>query len=327
MRAPEFWRHRGLAAALLAPASWVYGTAVRMRLAGTRPPPTPIPVICVGNLVAGGAGKTPVALSLGQRLAASGLEVGFVTRGYGGAAAGPLAVDPARHPVSEVGDEALLLARRRPTWMAHDRDAGVRAAAAAGMQAGILDDGYQNPRVGKDISLLVVDGTFGFGNGWLMPAGPLREPVGSGLARADAVVVMGADGAGVVSLIRRLRRRLPVLRAHVRPGDAAARLTGRAVAAFAGIGLPEKFFGTLRDMGCDVRLARAFPDHHAYTAAEIERLWDDARDVDAVLVTTEKDAVRLPADTAKGIEVLTITIDWEDEAALDAVLLRARQRP
>ncbi len=327
MRAPEFWRHRGLAAALLTPASWAYGVAVRTRMAGARPPPTPIPVICVGNLVAGGAGKTPVALSLGERLAASGIAAGFVTRGYGGTALGPMTVDPDRHTVAEVGDEAMLLARRCPTWVARDRDAGVRAAADAGMEVAILDDGFQNPYVAKDVSLLVVDGSFGFGNRLPMPAGPLREPVGSGLARADAAVVMGADDAGVVPLIRRLRPRLPILRAHARPGDPAHRLTGRAVAAFAGIGLPEKFFGTLRDMGCDLRMARGFPDHYTYTAAEVARLKDEADKLGAVLVTTEKDAARLPAEAAQGIEVLTITVDWEDEAALDAVLLRARQRP
>ncbi len=325
MRAPDFWHGRGGGgvAALLPPLGPVYGLAARARFAAARPWRASIPVLCVGNLVAGGSGKTPVALSLGARLTQRRLDVHFLTRGYGGRRAGPLRVDPGRHGAREVGDEALLLARCAPAWVARDRPAGCRAAAADGAQAIIMDDGFQNPSLAKDISLLVVDGAYGFGNGRVMPAGPLREPVEAGLARADALVLIGADGAGVVERVGGFSRNsVPILRAKIEPGPEAARLAGKPVLAFAGIGTPEKFFTTLRDIGCRVEQAHAFPDHYPYDGGEVERLRKDARALDALLVTTAKDFVRLPPAARQDIEVLTITVEWEDEAAVDDILER-----
>ena len=199
MRAPDFWRRGGgPLGAVLTPLGWGYGLATRLRLAMANPFKASVPVLCVGNLIAGGAGKTPVTLSLGRRLMDQGRKVHFLSRGYGGRRAGPLRVDPDHHGAREVGDEALLLARCAPAWVARDRPGGCRAAIAGGARAIIMDDGFQNPYLAKDVSLLVVDGAYGFGNGRVMPAGPLREPVEAGLARADALVLIGADGAGVV---------------------------------------------------------------------------------------------------------------------------------
>jgi tetraacyldisaccharide 4'-kinase len=318
VRAPDFWRRQGVASALLAPAGWLSSLATRLRLWTVTPWRAPERVLCVGTLVAGGAGKTPVVLNLGARLIKSGVRVHFVGRGYGGSAAGPLRVDVAKHDAATVGDEALLLARAAPTWIAHDRVAGVRAATGADVV--ILDDGLQDPSVAKDFSLAVVDGRYGFGNRRVIPAGPLRESVRSGLARADALVVIGVDKAGVVADAAVRDRGIPVLQATVKPGPEATRLTDKPVVAFAGIGRPEKFFDTLEGLGCRVAAKRAFADHHPFTSGEIERLKTDARKRDARLVTTEKDAVRLPMATRDGIEVLTITLVWSDELALDGLL-------
>lgn len=317
MKAPDFWKERGGLGRLLAPLGWVYGTVSGLRSMGGGGWRAPVPVLCVGNLVAGGAGKTPVALELGRRLTAKVLNVHFLSRGYGGKASGPLLVDPDRHKADDVGDEPLLLAEECPTWVSANRVAGCRAAVNAGAELVIMDDGFQNPSLVKDESLIVVDGGYGFGNGRVMPAGPLREPLRLGLERATAAVLIGNDETEAV---RHLGGHVQVLRARVRPGPEAAKLTGKPVVAFAGIGRPEKFFRTLREIGCDVRATRAFPDHRAYTRKETDELQALAKAEDAVLVTTAKDAVRLPPSVRGWVEVLTITLEWEDEAALETVL-------
>lgn len=319
MRAPDFWRRPGVASALLAPAGWFFGLATRLRLQMTTPWRAPVRVLCIGNLVAGGAGKTPVAISLGARLAERGAKVHFLGRGYGGAATGPLRVDPKAHDAATVGDEALLLARVAPTWIARDRVAGVRTAAG-GADIVVMDDGFQDPTVAKDLSVLVVDGGYGFGNRRVIPAGPLREPVEAGLARAQALVVVGADKAGIVDDAAVRAQGIPILRAAVVPGPESARLKGHAVVAFAGIGRPEKFFATLEAVGCRLAAAHAFADHHPFSDGDIRRLKAEARERDARLVTTEKDAVRLPAASRDGIEILTIALAWSEETALDALL-------
>ncbi len=321
MRAPEFWRHGGALPALLAPLGWIYGAITIARLARSRPEASPAPVLCIGNLVAGGAGKTPVALDIGVRLKGSGVDVHFLTRGFGGQISGPICVDPVRHDARAVGDEALLLAATAPTWVARDRAAGARAAAAQGAGLIVMDDGFQNPGIAKDLSLLVVDGGYGFGNERVMPAGPLREPVDAGLARADAVVLIGPDETGVLRRIGAAPgRAIPVLQARVTPGPEAEEFANKPVLAFAGIARPDKFFDTLGTLGCRIVGAHPFPDHYAYEPEDIERLTREAEAAGALAVTTAKDWVRLPAGQALGVRVLTIAIEWEDEAGLDAIL-------
>ncbi len=315
MRAPNFWADRdSLTPKLLAPLACLYAGAGRVRQMATVPKRAGVPVICVGNLVAGGAGKTPVALSLASRLAGLRGPVHILTRGYGGSARGPLRVDTARHDVRQVGDEALLLATVAPTWVARDRVAGARAAKDAGAKLLIMDDGFQNPSLHKDISLLVIDGTFGFGNGRVIPAGPLREPAGDGLARADALVLIGQDRAGIAA--QAAGRQL--LRARLAPTpESVARIAGRRVFAFAGIGRPRKFFASLRELDCDMAAARSFADHHPYRRGEIESLLADAARLDALPVTTAKDAARLPPDLRGRVAVLDVAIAWSDDGALD----------
>jgi len=322
MRAPDFWhRPGGVLPGLLAPLGWAYGAVSRFRFAVVRPMQGPVPVLCVGNLVAGGAGKTPVALALGRRLAEKGSSVHFLTRGYGGRAEGPLMVNPGRHSFQIVGDEALLLAEWCPTWVSRNRPQGYKGAVEAGADMVIMDDGFQNPSLAKAVSLVVVDGGYGFGNGHVMPAGPLREPVEAGLGRADALVLVGEDQAGVVNRVRRSTHRdIPILRAHIRPDGDPGNKDERPVIAFAGIGHPEKFFHTVRSAGYTIYSTRPFPDHHAYSEQEIEDLMGEATTAGAQLMTTSKDAVRLDPIARGRVGVLTIAVQWEDEAALDMVL-------
>ncbi|HYG87377.1 MAG TPA: tetraacyldisaccharide 4'-kinase [Azospirillum sp.] len=317
MKTPGFWyRPAGPLAWLLAPLGSLYGLSVRRRFATAVPQRAGVPVMCVGNLVAGGAGKTPVAIAVAEALAGRGRVAHFLTRGHGGALRGPVAVDPARHTATDVGDEALLLAAHAPTWVARDRVAGARAAAAAGAQAVVMDDGFQNPHLTKNLSLVVVDGTAGFGNGFQVPAGPLREPVARGLARADAVVVMGEDRAGIAARVAPT----PVLHARLEPADTD--LSGKRVLAFAGIGRPEKFFATLRGLGADVVETAAFADHHPYTEGEVRHLLERADAAGALAVTTAKDAVRLPPALRERVRTLPVRAVWADGGALEALLDR-----
>ena len=319
MQTPEFWynREKSALSTLLTPISGLYQMASLLRAGVTTPWHALIPILCVGNAVAGGAGKTPVAINLGRRLIERGIGVHYLTRGYSGSLTGPTRVAPNAHTFRQTGDEALLLARTAPTWIARNRREGARAATLGGAGTIIMDDGFQNPSVNKSVSVLVVDGTFGFGNGRLIPAGPLREPLATARERADAVVLIGKDQTGVLSSIGKTK---PVLHARIEPGPEADQLRGARVMAFAGIGLPQKFFKFLSEIGCEVAETQAFADHHVYTIDEITALQEKARGAGARLVTTEKDAVRLPAEARTGIAVLSITVTWQDEFAVDDIL-------
>lgn len=318
---PKFWDRPGsLPGAALAPLGALTAALGRLRWRLARPIRVPVPVICVGNLTVGGAGKTPTALALIGLLRDWGYQVHAVSRGYGGSLAGPARVDPDRHRADLVGDEPLLLARAAPTWVARDRAAGAEAAIRRGARVIVLDDGFQNPRLEKDLSLLVVDGTHGFGNGRVMPAGPLREPVEAGLARADALVLVGPDRAGVLA---GLPRGLPVLRAWIDAVPPPPEIAQRPIVAFAGIAFPDKLFETLERLGLRVVERVRYPDHYGFADADIAFLRGLAADHDAALVTTTKDAVRLPAGARGGVYALDVALRFEDEEALRA-LLRGR---
>lgn len=317
MQAPEFWQRDGVVPRLLMPAAavWRAGAAVRQRF--TVPSRVGAPTICVGNAVAGGAGKTPVALAIAKALAARGAAPHFLTRGYGGSERGPLRVDPSVHDAGQVGDEALLLAAAAPAWIARNRAAGARAAAARGAGIVVMDDGLQNFGIAKDYALLVIDGGFGFGNGRIMPAGPLREPLRDVMQRVNAVVIVGEDRRNLGKDLRP-----PVLAARFVPLPGSESIAGRPVVAFAGIGRPEKFFETLAGMDCDLVSVRRFPDHHAYTADDVMRCVEAAAAAGAVAVTTEKDAVRLPPEARNMVEVLRVGLEWQSPAAFDRVVER-----
>jgi len=319
MRAPDFWKSEGFAAkacaALLAPLGALYGLSVRARRARARPFRSNARVLCVGNLTAGGSGKTPVAMALARMLMARRRKVVFLTRGYGGHVRGPIAVDPRRHSAAQVGDEALLLASVAPTVVARDRARGGALADSLGADVIVMDDGFQNFQLVKDVSLIVIDAETGFGNRRLIPAGPLREPVEQGLERADGVVLLGEGGLALPSF------RGPVLRADLRPNEPDA-FKGRSVFAMAGIGRPEKFFRTLQAIGARVVGTRAFPDHHRYTVWELEAVRQIAASTGALVVTTEKDFVRIDANLRDGILSIPVHAVFADDPNLGIMLDR-----
>jgi tetraacyldisaccharide 4'-kinase len=325
MRSPAFWwrAEPSPLARLLTPASALYGAVAgrRMGRGGER---AAVPVVCVGNFTAGGAGKTPTALRLAALLRSAGESPVFLTRGYGGRLAGPLRVE-AQHEPDEVGDEPLLLARTAPTIVSRDRPAGARLAARLGASVIVMDDGLQNPSLAKDLSIAVVDGAAGFGNRMPLPAGPLRAPLAVQWARADAVLIIGEGAAGRAVAEEARALGTPVWHGRLNPtADAAARLEGRRVLAFAGIGRPEKAFETIRDCGAEVVATRAFPDHYAFSAADLAALRAEAGRRKLTLVTTEKDLVRLRG--ADDVLALPVALDVEDEEGLRALVLARLSR-
>lgn len=308
--APAFWKagESLVWPALLSPLATLYEWGNRLNRRLAKPQECGIPVISVGNLTAGGAGKTPTTLALAQILSRLRHRPHVVSRGYGGKIDGPERVNPARHTAADTGDEALLLARATPTWIGRDRPAAARAAAAAGASCIIADDAHQTYRLKRTISLVVVDSDYGFGNGRLLPAGPLREPVADGLARTDAVVLIG-DGTAALPEFGNL----PVFHARLVPhAEDAARLHDRRLLAFAGIARPEKFFASLRQIGATIVETRTYPDHAPYSEDTIMRLVEAAHAQQAVPVTTEKDLARFPAEARAMVDSLRVTLRFDD---------------
>lgn len=329
LEAPSFWwRPPGPAAVALAPFGWIYGaiTAIRM---GRKPAYTAaVPVICVGNFTVGGTGKTPFALALAELLKARGERPVFLTRGYGGRLSGgpPVQLDPVRHGPLDAGDEPLLLAASGPVVISADRPAGARLAEQLGSVI-LMDDGLQNPALAKTVSLALVDAASGIGNGFCLPAGPLRAPVERQLAHVDALVVIG-DGEAAKPVEAAARRRgLPVFRASLAALEADW-LTGTRVLAFAGIGRPERFVDSLRRAGAEIVETRFFGDHHAFTDSEAQDLLGRAARSGLTLATTAKDRVRFgtgEGDTAlarlaRQAQVLKVEMRPEDPEALAAFL-------
>tara|TARA_R110002073_G_scaffold19656_3_gene71626 strand:- start:25 stop:1035 length:1011 start_codon:yes stop_codon:yes gene_type:complete len=308
MKPPAFWTQKpksplgAIAKAALTPLSGLYAWAGARRIAATEPETVDPAVICIGNLTLGGTGKTPIAIAALDWLNDNGISAHAVTRGYGGSLRGPVRIRLAKHTLRETGDEPRLLARTASTWISPDRVFGARQAAASGAKAVVLDDGFQNPSLAKDLSILVIDGEAGWGNGLVFPAGPLREPVSRGLARADAIIVMTGSGDVQPDLesLGLSDLEIPVLTAWLKPTGA---LPEGPLLAFAGIGRPQKFFDSLVQAGAQLVDTRSFADHHPYSKSEITELLELASAHGASLITTEKDWVRIDADQQGDVAV------------------------
>jgi tetraacyldisaccharide 4'-kinase len=310
MRAPAFWQTSGALAQLLQPLASLLQLFTCGRTARAIPYRARVPVLCVGNAIAGGAGKTPTVALLATMLAEQGITPHILSRGYGGTLAGPLAVDPQHHTAAQVGDEPLLLARQAPVWISRARAAGLRALEAAGASAILMDDGLQNPHVAPSAALLVVDGGYGIGNGRCLPAGPLREPWPQALARAQAVLIIGEDRTGIAARCGSV----PVLYGHLQPETTGLPVADQAWLAFAGIGRPQKFFETLAAHHFSLADCIAFADHHPYLERELRDLAMQAERYKARLITTEKDAVRLPAAWRARVAVLPVRLVLQPES-------------
>ena len=335
MQSPSFWyppwpptlRDRFFRLAMT-PFAALYSVGAGVRQRMTVPERISVPVICIGNFTAGGAGKTPTAIAIAQRLEAMGETPHFVSRGYGGQEAGPVCVDAERHSSTDVGDEPLLLSKHSTTWVSQDRVAGAQAAERAGASAILLDDGFQNPALHKDLSLLVVDTGAGIGNGSVIPAGPLREPIAAAFKRTHGIVALGTEPLQEDLAQLAKQAVIPVFRANLRPSaETDTNLAGAKFVAFAGIGRPEKFFSTLRNLDAVLSQTKSFPDHHSFSDKDAQELLDLADREDACLITTEKDAVRLrkAGDGAvrklgEQTKVLLVAAIFSDLPGLDALL-------
>lgn len=328
--APAFWYQPKTAAenflrAALLPFSWVYGALVRKKFDLYFPVPMERPVICVGNLVAGGAGKTPVVLSLVDILKEKGFNPHLLTRGYGGKETGPMQVAPSRDTAYDVGDEALLLVEKAPTWVSAKRAQGAQAAIESGADIILMDDGFQNAVIYKDFSLLVIDGAVGFGNRSVMPAGPLREPIGFGLGRADAFVIIGEDKTGAGDYIRR-QSKAPILLAALVPDENNPDIRGKKLFAFAGIGRPLKFKETLDAAGAYVEGWAAFPDHFPYEEEDLREIAAAAEAQGALLITTAKDHVRVPAALKAKIQKFGVHLVWQNKDEIIPLIEQALKK-
>lgn len=304
MKTPKYWQSNSLLSKILTPIGWLYGLATQLRLKLKQAPKADIPVICIGNITAGGTGKTPVSVSVAKMLATDMYHPFFLTRGYGGKLQNVM-VNTKKHSAEDVGDEPLLLAQQAPVIVNANRYEGAKLAIQEGADIAIMDDGFQNPSLHKDLSFLVFDGSYGIGNGKIIPAGPLRETFENGIKRADALIILGKDKHNLAE-----RCKLPVFFGHTEALQTT--VNSGKVLAFAGIGHPQKFYHTLGQLGFDVAETIDFPDHHFYRKEELENILQKAKELNAEVYTTGKDFVKIPPSLQKYINVLEIAVVWDN---------------
>lgn len=326
MQPPDFWKnepeHTGLWPVVLAPVSKLWQWAGARRWRQGLYVKLGIPVICIGNVNLGGTGKTPTVIEAVTRLIAIGKAPHVVSKGYKGQITGPTQVEPTHHTANDVGDEPLLLAAFAPTWISKDRLAGARAAKAAGADVIVLDDGLQNPALAKDLTIMVVDAQMGFGNGQVFPAGPLRETIEAAVAKTDLLLTIGPKGNVHDAFLDKWDavKALPHVSGTIEPLQTGMDWQGMEVLAFAGIGRPEKFYHTLKEMGVKVKATRSFDDHQTLSTSLLARLENEAWQLGAQLVTTEKDAVRLPKEWQQKVLTVPVRLKIHDAKVFDKAL-------
>ncbi len=315
MKTPRFWKKRNLLASLLYPLGTLYSFGTAWRLKHGEKHKLNRPVICIGNLTAGGTGKTPVSLSIAKLLQAKGKNPFFLSRGYGGTLKDIL-VDNRVHTAEQAGDEPLLLSLTAPTVVNPDRYLGALKAVKSGAELIIMDDGFQNPGLEKDLSFIVIEGSFGFGNLWCIPAGPLRENIEEGLKRATAAIIIGEDTYGAAKLLGDL----PVFYANIKAVD--PKIKNKDIYAFAGIGRPQKFYESLKGLGFNIIKKFSFPDHYNYKPKDLEKILTKAHKNGHPVFTTSKDFVKIPADLRDNFHVLEIEVKWQNEKSLIDFILK-----
>ncbi|MEI7668880.1 MAG: tetraacyldisaccharide 4'-kinase [Pseudomonadota bacterium] len=313
MRAPTFWKYKNWLSNIFLPAAFIHNLAANLRISLSNPKKMPVKIICIGNLVAGGAGKTPTAIAIAKMLKEEN-KVFFLSRGYmGNNNQAALQVDKSLHTASEVGDEPLLLAEILPTIIAKDRVAGAELAIKLGAEIIIMDDGFQNPRLHKDFSLLVIDGQYGIGNGRVIPAGPMRETIESAIKRTSAILMIGDD---IHNVLKYFPQSIKVFRAITKPVNIKIELKEKNVVAFCAIARPRKFYRTLQSIGCNIKETISYPDHYNFKKDDYKKLLKKAKDKDALLVTTEKDFVRLSEEMQKEVVAIPIEVEFLEKDSL-----------
>ena len=308
MKTPKYWQSNSFTSKILSPLGFLYGLMTQLRLKLKSPHKVSIPVVCIGNITAGGTGKTPVSISIAKLLATEMYHPFFVSRGYGGKLQDVI-VNNKKHTAKDVGDEPLLLSKQAPVVVNANRYAAAQKAVEQGADIIIMDDGFQNPSLHKDLSFLVFDGNYGIGNGKIIPSGPLRETLDDGTIRADAIIILGKDKHDLAK-----RCGLPAFFGHTEAVQTT--INNQDVVAFAGIGHPQKFYHTLKQQGFNVVKTIDFPDHHFYTREELENIINEAKKLNAQIYTTSKDFVKIPPLYSQDINVLEVAVVWDNPEEL-----------
>lgn len=309
MKTPTFWNKKNLFVYCLLPFSWIYHCVTTLRFKLKKPYKSHLPVICIGNLTAGGTGKTPVSIAIADILKQKGKNPFFISRGYGGKVKN-IIIHSYNNCAKEVGDEPLLLSKIAPVAVNPDRAEAAKLAVKSGADILIMDDGFQNPGLYKDISFLVFNGKLGIGNGAVIPAGPLRETFTSGIKRASALIIIGNDETDIAK-----KTDLPVFFADITAEQ--PNIKNKNIFAFAGIGYPEKFYNSLKKVGLNVVNTQDFPDHHFYTEKELNKIIETAQKQNLEIFTTSKDFVKIPTNMQKHFNVLNIQINWRDKKSVE----------
>lgn len=318
MKTPKYWQSNSFTSKILSPLGFLYGLMTQLRLKLKSPHKVSIPVVCIGNITAGGTGKTPVSISIAKLLATEMYHPFFVSRGYGGKLQDVI-VNNKKHTAKDVGDEPLLLSKQAPVVVNANRYAAAQKAVEQGADIIIMDDGFQNPSLHKDLSFLVFDGNYGIGNGKIIPSGPLRETLENGTKRADAIIILGKDKHDLAK-----RCGLPAFFGHTEAVQTT--INNQDVVAFAGIGHPQKFYHTLKQQGFNVVKTIDFPDHHFYTREELENIINEAKKLNAQIYTTSKDFVKIPPLYSQDINVLEVAVVWDNPEELISFIKQKTKR-